>query len=174
MPDPLGLETRKNIYDTICKYPGIHMRELQRKTGLATGSLDYHLHFLHKNGLIRLEKSARFTRYYNSLQAFSDQEKRIISVLRQDTLRHIILFLLEKNKASATDISVACSLQPSNLSGHLKTLEENDVISHRKKGRCRIYEIKDKEPLVKYLVLHKKSFLDKLVDNFISAWIEEE
>ncbi len=174
MPDPLQLEVRKNIYDTICKYPGIHMRELQRQLQLATGSMDYHLHFLHKNGLIRLEKTGRFTRYYNAMEAFSEAEKHVLSILRQEKLRHIVLFLLQKKHANATNISEATGLQPSNLSGHLKTLENNGIIQYSKKGRFRFYEVKDKDMIIKCLVVHKKSFLDQMVDNFIDAWIGEE
>jgi predicted transcriptional regulator len=173
MHNPLDLEVRKRIYDTICKYPGIHMRELQRQTGLATGSLDYHLHFMHKNGLIRVEKTGRFTRYYNSMQAFSDAEKTTLSILRQEPLRHVILFLLEKKIANATEISEATGMQPSNLSAHLKSLEMGKIIQHKKKGRYRFYQLVDRDTIVKYLVLHKKSLLDRMVDNFISTWIED-
>jgi predicted transcriptional regulator len=173
MPDPLELEVRKRIYDVICKYPGIHMRELQRQTCLATGSLDYHLHFMHKSGLIRVEKAGRFARYYNSMQAFSDAEKNTISILRQEPLRHVILFLLEKKIANATEISEATGMQPSNLSAHLKSLESSGIILHKKKGRFRFYQLQDRDTIIKYLVLHKKSFLDRLVDNFISTWIED-
>ena len=173
MPDPLELEVRKRIYDIICKYPGIHLRELQRQTGLATGSLDYHLHFMHKSGLIRAEKSGRFTRYYNSLQAFTDDEKSVIAILRQDPLRHVIIFLLEKKIANATEISEATGMHPSNLSAYLKSLESSGIIQHKKKGRYRFYQLKDRDAIIKYLVLHKKSFLDKLVDNFISNWVED-
>ncbi len=173
MADPLELEARKRIYDTICKFPGIHMRELQRKTAMATGSLDYHLHFLYKHGMLRVEKEGRFTRYYNAFQAYSDIEKRIIAVLRQEPLRHIILYLLERKSATATEISIACGIQPSNLSGHLKSLEISGMVAYKKNGRFRNYEIRDKDIMVKYLVVHKKSFVDKLVDNFISAWLDD-
>ncbi len=174
MSDPLELEVRKKIYDAISSYPGIHMRELQRKMGLATGSLDYHLHFLHKNGLIRAEKADRFTRYYSAMQPFSEEEKHIISILRQDTLRHIIIHLLQRKHANATSISMACSIKPSNLSGHLKTLEKNNIVHFKKKGRYRLYAVRDREGIIKCLVAHKKSFLDQLVDNFIDAWVGEE
>lgn len=174
MPDPLQLEVRKKIYDAICRYPGIHMRELQRQTGLATGSLDYHLHFLHKHGLIRVEKSGRFTRYYSAMQAFSEEEKHVLSVLRQEKLRHIVLFLLQRKQANATRIAEQTGLQPSNLSGHLKTLEQQRIIEHAKRGRFRFYRVKDKEQIVRCLVAHRKSFLDQLVDNFIDAWVGEE
>lgn len=173
MYDPLELEVRKNIYDTVCKYPGIHLRELQRKTGLATGSLDYHLHFLYKRGLIRKEKDSRFIRYYNALQAYSEEEKHLLSVLRQETLRRIVIYLIQKKKATATNISRDLELTPSNLSGHLRTLEKQDIIRYKKKGRFRFYSVIDAEMIVRCLVLHKKSFLDKMVDNFISAWLGE-
>lgn len=174
MPDPLDLDARKNIYDIICAYPGIHTRELQRRTSLATGSLDYHLHFLYKNGLIRKEKAGRFTRYYSARVSYSDEEKHVLSILRQKTLRRVVLFLLQKEQANATEIGEACQLKPSNLSGHLKTLEQNGIVEFVKRGRYRLYSVKEKETIINCLVLHKKSFLDRLVDNFINAWLGDE
>ncbi|HLC76566.1 MAG TPA: winged helix-turn-helix transcriptional regulator, partial [archaeon] len=56
----LDLEVRRRIYDCIVGSPGLHFREIQRRTNLATGSLDYHLHFLHKNGIIRTERDKNY------------------------------------------------------------------------------------------------------------------
>lgn len=172
MSDPLELEVRKKIYDTIVKYPGIHLRELQRKTELATGSLDYHIHLLHKRGMIRVEKDQRFTRYYSAQQPFSSSDKQVMSLLRQETIRHILVYVLQRNQATAMDIAQACKIQPSNLSNYLKTLEANDILAHTKQGRYRFYAVKDKETVIRLMATHKKSFLDSLVDNFIDVWAE--
>jgi len=166
----LDLETRKKIYECIIKSPGLHFREVQRRTNLATGTLDYHLHFLHKNGLIRAEKSGRFTRYYASEVAYDEQEKSLLSILRQGHARRIIIHLLQSKKSNASKISESTGLSPSNLSWYLKLLEEKGIISHGKKGRFRFYSVNDRDSIVKCLVTYKESFLDQLVDGFIETW----
>ena len=51
----LALETRRKLFDEIRAFPGIHFRELRRRTGLAIGSLQYHLDVLCKARLVRAE-----------------------------------------------------------------------------------------------------------------------
>ena len=46
--EALALEVRRKIYEEIKASPGLHFRELQRRVGLATGSLQYHLDYLAK------------------------------------------------------------------------------------------------------------------------------
>ena len=167
--DPLGLDVRKKIYDCIAGSPGIHFREIQRQTGVAIGSLDYHLHFLHKHGLIRTEQDAK-KRYYPLTQNWSEEEKRVLALLRQRTIRHILVFLLRANKAPPSDMARSLDMSASTLSWYLKNLTEQNVVAYTKTGRFRTYRIVDPKTIVKYLIVHRASFFDELVDNFIDTW----
>ena len=169
----LELEARKKIYDCIAKSPGLHFREIQRRVGMATGSVDYHLHFLHKNGLVRTEKAGRFLRYYAANVQFEQGDKDLLSLLRQERIRHILIYLIEKKKANASKIAEELGYTPSNLSWYLKTLQEKSVIKQTKRGRFRFYSVADKEQIIKCLVTYRSSFLDALVDRFIDAWVIE-
>lgn len=169
----LELEARKKIYDCIAKSPGLHFREIQRRVGMATGSVDYHLHFLHKNGLVRTEKAGRFLRYYATNVQFEQGDKDLLSLLRQERIRHILIYLIEKKKANASKIAEELGYTPSNLSWYLKTLQEKGVIKQAKRGRFRFYSVADKEQIIKCLVTYRSSFLDALVDRFIDAWVIE-
>lgn len=174
--DFLELDIRRKIYDCIKGSPGIHFREVQRRVGVATGSADYHLHFLVKQGLLRAERTGRFLRYYVSDTAYEQSEKELLDILRHKPFRHIIIYLMEKNKTNALKIAEDLGYSPSSLSWSLKYLMEKDIIKHNKKGRFRFYSIKNNEcrkMIIKCLLAHKESFLDRLVDNFISAWAEE-
>ncbi|WP_319506293.1 hypothetical protein [uncultured Methanolobus sp.] len=48
----LELDTRKRIFETIQRSPGIHLRELERILDMAIGNLQYHLHYMEKKNLI--------------------------------------------------------------------------------------------------------------------------
>lgn len=168
----LELDARRRIYECIKKSPGLHLREIQRRTQLATGSVDYHIHFLHKNGLIRSEKAGGFVRYYPYDRSYEEGEKELLNLLRQEKIRHILIYLLEKRKANASSIAAELQISPSNLSFYLRTLQEKNIITQKKKGRFRFYSVTDKKKIVECLVTYKSSFLDKFVDRFISAWEE--
>jgi predicted transcriptional regulator len=44
----LKLETRRKIYKIILENPGLHLREILRRTKLSYGVLSYHLKYLKK------------------------------------------------------------------------------------------------------------------------------
>ncbi|MBI2970981.1 MAG: winged helix-turn-helix transcriptional regulator [Candidatus Aenigmarchaeota archaeon] len=171
--DPLELEVRKKIYDCIVNSPGIHFREIQRRTGTAVGNLDYHLHFLRKRGIIRAEQSAKLTRYYPMTKNWSEEEKQILSLLRQRNIRHIVLHLLTHRKAMPRSLAEALGVSNSTMSWYLKQMTEKNVIAYTKKGRFRTYRLTEPEKMVNYLVVYRASFLDELVDNFIDTWGEK-
>ncbi|MBI4162132.1 MAG: winged helix-turn-helix transcriptional regulator [Candidatus Aenigmarchaeota archaeon] len=166
----LQLETRKRIYDCIVASPGLHFREIQRRVGIATGSIDYHLHYLHRHGLVRTENIGKYVRYYPLTKNFSDEEKKFISLLRQKNVRRILIYIIERKTANPADIAAVLGFSPSTLSWYLKKLEESGIIVHTKRGRFRNYKVIDKDTIVRYLILHKSSFLDEMVDRFIDTW----
>jgi len=91
--DILKLETRRDIYNVILKNPGLHLREILRITNLPTGSLQYHLKYLEKYGLITSIANKKYIRYYIK-DKVSHKEKKILNFLRQEIPRRIILMLL--------------------------------------------------------------------------------
>ena len=98
----LSLETRKKLYNTVNNFPGLHFREIQRRTGLATGELKYHLNFLEGNKIISSRKEGEMLRFYPL--GLADSEKKLLGLLRQQHLREILLFLLTNPKASHRDL----------------------------------------------------------------------
>ncbi len=172
MQQHLELDARRRIYECISKSPGLHFREIQRRTNLATGSLDYHLHFLHKNSLIRTEKTKGFIRYYTTNISYDQEDKELLNLLRHDKVRHILIHLIEKKRSNATDIAKSVGISQSNLSWYLKALGDKHVIVHKKKGRFRFYSVVNRNEIVKCLLTYKASFLDSVVDRFITAWEE--
>lgn len=174
--DFLELDVRKRIYECVKKSPGIHFREIQRRAGIATGSADYHLHFLCRHGLLRAEREGIFLRYYVTDTTYDRQEKELLNILHHEPFRHVLIYLIENKKANALRIAEDLGFAPSNLSWYLKYLLEKGAIKHTKKGRFRFYSIRNPENrkmIVKCLISYKDSFVDKLVDRFIEAWTEE-
>lgn len=174
MQEFLELDVRRRIYNCIENSPGLHFRELQRRlNNIATGSLDYHLHYMKKHNVIKVEKDGNFTRYYPWTRNWGDEEKKIISVLRQKNIRHIIIYMLEKKKANPIRMSHEIGISASTMSWYLKKMKELGIIREFKRGRFRNYTVADRESMIKYLVAYRSSFLDEIVDNFIDALGED-
>ncbi len=168
----LELGARKKIFSTIDSSPGLHFRELQRRTGIAVGSLQYHLDFLEKKHLIRVVKDGKFSRYFSIRGKQLGESQNTMSLLRKEKVRKIILFLLEKKKANQLSIANAAGLSTSTTSWHLSQLMEKGLLSRELSGRETFFSVKEPEKVAGLIVSHRKSFLDELVDSFVEIWEE--
>ncbi len=168
----LELEVRKKIYDIVKKSAGCHFREIERRSGLATGSVQYHLAYLAKHNLIKEEKENNNVRYFP--RDINAKNKKLLSILRQKSMRHIILFILTNNNCNQEQIVKEVQLSPSTVSWHIKKLEEEGIIFSKKEGRRTFYETAiEKEEIMTLLITYQESFFDTLIDNAIEMWETE-
>ena len=91
--DIFKLQTRRKIYDFINKYPGLHLREISRRSNIPLGSLRYYIKSLDKYGLIVIKTDHKFKRYYVN-QTVGEKDKELLNILRQDIPLRVILMLL--------------------------------------------------------------------------------
>ena len=97
--------TQDKIVKYVNEIPGIRYRELLRMTGLSNGVLSYHLRSLDNSGKIRVNRvNNRVTRYFS--YDVSTHESHIIGLLRQETTRKIILYILENGTCGFNDIMI--------------------------------------------------------------------
>jgi predicted transcriptional regulator len=169
---PLELETRKRLYKIIEKSPGLHFREIQRRSGIAVGSLQYHLDYLQKHDFLVSQKEGKFVRYYAMRTKKIVEDKPLMALLRQEQPRHILLFLLQRKFATNERIAEEVQLSQSTTSAYLKKMVETGAIQKRKSGRKTHFFVAEKEKVAALLAQYKKSFFDGLVDNFVEVWEE--
>jgi predicted transcriptional regulator len=163
-------ENRRKIYRVIEANQGIHLRELQRVTNLPLTTLDYHLTYMARKGIIYSETEGHFKRYYT--KPLDNQDKKVLSALRQNKLREIVLFVMSNKKVKYQLLSEYFKLPHSTLSCYLKSLVDNNILIKEKIGYETIYIVKDEDRVAKVLVAYKKSVLDMIVDKTLSAWLE--
>lgn len=165
----LELGARRKIYDIVRKFAGCHFREIERKSSLSTGPIKYHLNYLTKHGLIKEERDGNNLRYYP--REFGSEDKKLLGLLRQKSIRNVLLYVLTHNNCNHEQIVESVGLSPSTVSWHLKKLEESNVIGFVKRGRKTAYNVLiDKEKIISLLVTYKESFLDSVVDRVIDMW----
>jgi len=168
--EALFLDTRQRIFNLIEQNPGLHFREIQRRTNLAVGSLQYHLDYLVKKNLIKIEKRGKFTRYYTSGGPQLGESQATMSLLRQESLRKIVIFLLTNRRVNNTKIADALGLSPSTVSWHLEKLTTAGIIEKKRKGRKIFYKLVNPDEAANLLRIYKRSFFDELVNNFVDIW----
>lgn len=120
-------EIRRYIYNFVLNNPGLHLREIVRKTKIPYSTLKYHFRYLKKRGLVVDVKGRRYNRFYG-VQKISDGEKKLLSIIRQNTPRKIVLFLLIQSCSSQTEISKEFNKHPTTISFHINKLLDAGII----------------------------------------------
>ncbi|MEN9626218.1 MAG: hypothetical protein RL557_546 [archaeon] len=164
----LELATRKKIYELVKKYEGSHFRELERISRLPASSLKYHLDYLTRHDLITEEKNR------NTLCYFShelDVDKELLMLLRQKSIRNLLLFLMIREQCSFEEMVRFLQLSPSTVSWHAKRLKLKKMLTVGKEGRQTYYKLAiDKQHIMNLLIIYQESFFDSLVDKAIALW----
>ncbi|MBS3144792.1 transcriptional regulator [Candidatus Woesearchaeota archaeon] len=165
----LQLESRRKIYDLVKEFSGCNFHELERRTSIAPTTLQYHLHYLTKHGLITLQKDGNKIRYF--IQHLQPEDKRLLVFLRQQNIRHLLLFILTHKTCRQKDLVEFLQLSPSTISLYLSRLIASKVLQTVTKGKELSYQLAIVEDdLVTLLITYKASFFDQLVDQTIEMW----
>jgi len=167
--DLLALETRRKIYNLIEKKPGLHKREIARAVGMSLSTIDYHLHYMEKRGLVEARIDGKYKRYFVKKDG-RKEDRKIFSMLRQEVPRRILIFLLSHPKAIHKEICHHIGKAPSTISFHMKKLVKEGLVEEISMGKEKAYVVKNEEKVIELLITYKESFVDKAVDRFIDAW----
>ena len=100
----------------------------------------------------------------------SVENKRIMPLLRQETPRTIILFLLNNPNSIHKEICNNVRKAPSTITFHLKKLIDASIIEEITRGKEKAYVVRNPDKIADLLSTYKASFLDKAVDKFVDAW----
>lgn len=90
----IELETRRNIYEVIKEYPGLHMRAVQRKTDYDINLVKYHIRKLQEEGIITEIEKGGYKRYFPKETdeiKIDHRDKKKLSILRNEKKLGIVL-----------------------------------------------------------------------------------
>lgn len=167
--DVLELETRKEIFEYVQANPGVHFSQLKRDLDMETGLLQHHLRTLENYDVLTSEEHQGKRRLFVA-EELDDEERAILSSLRYETTRHILLFLLEENTARNRAIAEELGVAPATVSWHVSRLVEDGIVSEVRNGRTTRYTVTDEELTMQLLVRYQESFVDRAVDNVLDFW----
>jgi predicted transcriptional regulator len=170
--DVIELDARRRIYEHIVANPGAHLRAVKEALEMPMGQLEYHLRFLEEQGLVGAKEDRYYKRFFPSEMGAT--ERRLLSGLRQEMPRRIVLLVLETPGMDHRTIQERTKLGASTLSFYMRDLIGKGLIERRREGRRSLYTVLDADRVVKVLITYRPSFLDRMVDRFLETWFELE
>jgi predicted transcriptional regulator len=120
--------TRNIIYSFVRNNPGTHFRAICDNLGLSIGVVQHHLRILTKADLITSHNDKSYKRYFQS-KKFSESEKEIISLLRHETPRRVLIMLSNSDEpVYHKDLASKLSISSQALSWHMNHLRKGGFI----------------------------------------------
>jgi len=159
----------QRLLEVVNLLPGVHLREVQRRTGLGLGDTVYQLQKLESMGLIDSERHGGYRRYYPV--DINVVDRRILSVLLNPNRRLIILLLLVEQALNVSDLAAKLRLGKSTTLWHLKILESKGLVNCPVcSPDSAVWHLKDPVNAKRILSRFNVSALDRLSESFLQSW----
>jgi predicted transcriptional regulator len=170
----LAYEARRRVYQLIQREPGLHLRELERRSAMPLGTLRHHLRFLELHKLVEAQDDKNVVRYF-AVELVEPSERATIAALRQEALRRVLLFLLARGgSASYRDLLDGMGTPASTLAVYLSQLSKAGIVERVALGRESRYDVREPERIVRLLHTYRASFVDALVDHLLDVVYQDE
>lgn len=163
--------TKDRILRFIQKNPGCYLRQIRNELSLSMGSVQYHAYQLQKNGKITTSREGLYKLHFQS-GAYQDHEKLLFRVLNQETPREIILFIIEQNYPTQTDIVKKLRISAPSINWHVRRLIDLDLIEEVREGKYKRYKLRDNSIDSKYIMELLKTHHPNLWNKWSSRLVE--
>lgn len=172
---PLDLETRRRVFVTVNRYPGLTVARLARTAEIDEDLVRYHLRVLEKAGLVRTERQEGHRRVFplqrteaGSASPLTPEDRELLSLLRRPPILRAVVALIERGPLNAGDLADACGVSRSTMSHHISTMDTEGLIEIERQGRSRVMDLKDRDRILQVLAEHPPP--DNLVQDFVETW----
>ncbi len=120
---------RNRVRDYVAGHPGSTAYDIARGLSLNLGTVRYHLLILGINHRIREYRSdGKFVRFFPNSNAYTDDERVIISLVRRKTMRRTLTALRSMPGASNHDLAVALGVSTTAASNYMQELSEAGIV----------------------------------------------
>ena len=144
--------------------PGIQFREIMRTSGLKNGVLSHYLGKLEKNGIIKVERGQRQTRFFPP--KITENESKVIKALRRQTPRDLLLALVRKDGLEFSELVSEVGKSPSTVSLYLSQIVDDGLVAIKLENLKKRYYIQARELMDKLIEDYKPSLLEKSSSEF--------
>ncbi len=152
------------IQQIIEQNPGIQFREIMRTSGLKNGVLSHYLEKLEKNGVIKVIRGPRQSRFYGP--QITEDESIVIKALRKQTPRDILLALIKEDGLEFAQLVKEVGKSPSTVSLYLSQIVEDGLVEIKLVKLKKRYHIKARDLIDKLIEDYRPSLLEKPTSGF--------
>ena len=152
------------LQEIIEKNPGIQFREIMRSSGLKNGVLSHYLGKLEKNGIIKVSRGPRQTRFYPP--RITEDESIAIKALRKQTPRDLLLALVKQDGLEFGKLVNEVGKSPSTVSLYLAQIVKDGLVEIKLDNLKKRYYIKERELIDKLIEDYRPSLLEKPISGF--------
>lgn len=129
---------RKAIFEFVSKNPGCSIAEVSETLEINRGSVKYHIKKFNSQSKITIAKIGKFTRLFvMDSGIFDDEEKMIISFLRNETCRNLLIDILENPGITNRDLAENFGLDRSTVHWYLDKFQNLNLIKYVPEGKCK-------------------------------------
>lgn len=168
LPPQVNSGPRLLILQCVRMHAGIHLRDVERRTGLPLGQVLYHLDRLERMGLLATQRDHGFRRYY-ATDRVSHEEKPILAALRHDVPRRVMVRLLASPGLTHKELQAHAGVAGSTISFHLQRLVDAGVLLRERRAGAHRYTLAQPDLARRELVTYRASFDDPDVDRFLDG-----
>lgn len=137
-------ENRNRTMAYIREHPGSTLYEVSRGMGMNLGTARYHIFILSMNHKITSFNDGKFIRYFPNSNCYTREEQLIISLLRREPIKDIILTLRARPGLTNADIARATGQSYSSISKFIKELYGKGILARENAGGFSCYRISEK------------------------------
>ncbi|MCL4332322.1 MAG: hypothetical protein M1162_02235 [Candidatus Thermoplasmatota archaeon] len=152
---------RESLLKVILANPGLHFRELQRRTLSAVGQLEYHLYQLERDAKVVSRRDGRNLRYFSN-ESGTISERKIAFYMRNRVGRDVIVRGLSEGNRY---FRVPGNEKTLSVVGQM--VDEGLVDVEVRNGNTFVL-LRDRESIIAFLKKYSRSFLDSLASAMFS------
>ncbi len=157
---------RQVILAVIERNPGLHFREIQRRTYSATGQLEYHLYQLEKENRIVKREDGKLKRYFSN-ETGTNFERTLLYHMRNRESARIISTVLQKN-TPVQDLVGRSKTRLAAVMDRVGDLEKDGIIKAERPEDGLLLKMEKRDEVLRILKKYRESFLDSLAMNLLS------
>lgn len=161
---------RLKVHEAVLRYPGIHVRGLERHVHASAPLVQYHLRRLVEEGFVEAHEQGGYTRYYPTDKArqlrVTDRDLPLVGLLREEVPLHVVLILLDHGPQTHAQLVERLGMAKSTVSYHLAKLAEAGIVE-RDPGTAKV-RLADRDRIHALLLAYRPT--PDLLGAFADLW----
>ena len=142
-----GAAVRAQVLGFVKRYPGVHVRAVERELGLSSRLAAYHLQQLEGEGSVQCVHETGYSRYFPAVgkPRWSRDDVAFLCLMRRPAALRITLLLAAQGPLGRADLGSRLDLARASVSYHLGQLADAGVVVSDLEGRRLLHRLADPE-----------------------------